>query len=634
MFKFNIKKNEEKAIEPDVGLLSRIQHQGGVYALEDDFAALRTGTGYQSCVEIYDFANIIDDYWLHPLCSIDGLTIIDIHTENKEDVRRNLNSTLKEQNSRINTSRKIIEGMDAASAMGDMSDLYDELQNQDKILKSVTIRIYIAAPTEAELQEKEKDIIKSLGEFKGAVMLNEQMDAERAMYISYSSQQKKISSRPGQPILDDQLAKGNPFHFSHLSDPYGWYMGTTPSGGSVIWNPFTKTAKRLYYNILIVGQMGSGKSTILKKIEENLYALGHYIRKFDITGEAIEMALENGGRVINLDGTDGCINMFHVYQTDENEGTSWINHISKLNATYRILSNTKDEKEIEQFEIEAKRMYQIFKIQLDEGRITGKRAEDYPTISSFVTYLTERINEVKENIDITRTHIVEENLLVRLDNIKTTFERVRENYGNILDGPTTLENLTDTQYVVYNMRNIADIEGNVRDAVLYNALHLTWNGAVKNGMVMKKRWEEGQIGLENITYTMITIDELHKLTLINTENPVVVNELTKMAREMRKYFCGMALATQRIADGKDHTDGKQSMSALFSFCNYKFIGNQETSDMNFIKDVFKESLTDAEYETIPTLGLGQFILSIRGDHNLRLDVYITDEEKARYRGGV
>ena len=42
--------------------------------------------------------------------------------------------------------------------------------------------------------------------------------------------------------------------------------------------------KRLYYNLFLAGDMGSGKSTILKKILRDNAAKGHYIRGFDKSG--------------------------------------------------------------------------------------------------------------------------------------------------------------------------------------------------------------------------------------------------------------------------------------------------------------------------------------------------------------
>ena len=61
--------------------------------------------------------------------------------------------------------------------------------------------------------------------------------------------------------------------------------------------------------------MGSGKSTILKKILRDNAAKGHYIRGFDKSGEFFNIVKEYGGISIPLDGQRGVINIFPSLST-------------------------------------------------------------------------------------------------------------------------------------------------------------------------------------------------------------------------------------------------------------------------------------------------------------------------------
>ena len=80
-----------------------------------------------------------------------------------------------------------------------------------------------------------------------------------AFYVSVISRAaKEFFSTYGQPLVSNALASGDPFHFSSLEDPTGNLLGKTPCGGNVIFDEFTKTKTRLYYNELVIGTMGSG----------------------------------------------------------------------------------------------------------------------------------------------------------------------------------------------------------------------------------------------------------------------------------------------------------------------------------------------------------------------------------------
>lgn len=50
------------------------------------------------------------------------------------------------------------------------------------------------------------------------------------------------------------------------------------TNGSVIYDPFKFDDVRTFFNILVLGKMGMGKSTLLKMIEEDQFARGNFIR--------------------------------------------------------------------------------------------------------------------------------------------------------------------------------------------------------------------------------------------------------------------------------------------------------------------------------------------------------------------
>ena len=57
----------------DPYLLEKIQPQGGITFR--DPAMSETGTGYETCLHIYDYPNSLDDYWMAKICNIKNSAI-------------------------------------------------------------------------------------------------------------------------------------------------------------------------------------------------------------------------------------------------------------------------------------------------------------------------------------------------------------------------------------------------------------------------------------------------------------------------------------------------------------------------------------------------------------------------------
>ena len=631
------KKIEEKIkYEPD--LLEYIQPQGGI-KFSIDYA--RTGTGYETCIQIYQFPTYIYSHWLSDICYFEGaITTIDIHTENEEDALQNISKSMKEYRGRSGSEKNDTGVSDAVNAYSDLSRLYESVKRMSHTLKSVIVRIYFSAKTKAELEKRQAEILNKLDEYKGSIMLNEQKYEYQAMFLPYKKQQELPNARLGIPILDEAIAAGDPFHFASLSDPNGLYLGSTSCGGSVMFNPFFKSSVRTYYNTLILGNMGSGKSTLLKKLSYHSFLLGDYVRLFDVVGELRYMADVCGWTTINLDGTDGIYNMFQILKVDEDEGICWSRHTAKLALIYEILSQEHNPQEIISFNKCVKNMYNRIGILPDEikydDKITGYSPEEYPTMSDFISHIELEMEEIMRKKPDTKA---EEKLLVdevvRLSNIKRVFVDVRDNYGKMLDGHTSIDNIMDTQGVVFNIKNIASLPAHIANTILYETLSMCWDNCTRNGLIMKQLYEEGKIGIDEVVHFLITFDEAHKI--MNTRFPVALQQLTDMQREMRKVFGGLCLATQSISEcipEGSSEDSVRLIKDLFSFSNYKFIGKQDESLKQTLKNAFGSALNDNEYNRIPVLGQGNFILSIQGDRNIEFKVYASDDELNMFRGGA
>ena len=51
----------------------------------------RTGTGYESCLHIWEFPGSLNDYWFTNVCAQEnGIVTISVHTDDQAEIKKNL----------------------------------------------------------------------------------------------------------------------------------------------------------------------------------------------------------------------------------------------------------------------------------------------------------------------------------------------------------------------------------------------------------------------------------------------------------------------------------------------------------------------------------------------------------------
>lgn len=620
----------------DPYLLHYIQPSGGIMFLPD---MVRTGNGYQACLTIYDFPATVDTHWMSLITGQPGsIVVIDVATEDQDEVKRNLNRSFREQRIRQRTEREDGDVMNAEDRYEELASLRNAVSRLGEIVKLVTVRVFLHDASRDGLEKKIGPVKKALeaSEFSSAVFLNEQKEEWMSILASYHTQQKWINHRLGQPLTSAAVAEGNPFHFSYLSDPNGTYLGQTGSGGSVIFSPFTKTVNRLSYNGLIYGIMGSGKSTLLKKLASVGYALDDFVRVFDPSGEWMQVAGEYGAAVIDLTDKNGMLNQFEIWKTDESEAVSYMRHISKMTTLFRIYAEADPDSEtISSFERALRELYVSCGIVRPDGhieKVTGLPPERYPTMSDWVEHLSRMIKDWQVSEDA--AHMELDRLeLVRLDRIRNIYIRLISNYGHLFDGHSTVGNVMDHPFVVFNVRSVLKLNPSICNAVLFNALMLCWDNCTSKGMVMKRMYEEKKIAEHQIVHMLVLMDEWWHL--INTDNAECLMLMTEMMREMRKYFGGLILASQSVSDNVRTvgTATGKMIKDLLALSTYKFIGLQDSSVLPDIRYAFEGVFTDMELTRIPKLGMGEFILSISNVQTVEFKVFVNEDELELFSGG-
>lgn len=626
----------------DPSLLEKIQPAGGITFR--DIKYVTTGSGYDGCIHVYQFPEEIDTFWLAKVCNINGtVAVVDISTDNMAEVKKNLNKSMKEQVGRKRDAKDFEELYDAEKRLGEMKRMFDEISSYNEIVKLIHIRIYVADRSFEALERRIKNIMDKLETDSGwltTIYLNETKNEWMSMYRPYKRQKQELFFPYGQSMTATGLAHGNPFHFSMLYDPTGTFLGKTPCGGNVLFDLFTKTQTRLYYNFLAIGEMGSGKSTLLKKQFLHNAIKGNYVRTFDISGEFSELTKTLGGKTINLDGSHGILNPLEILRAGDDERISFIRHISKVSTFYKFLVGGEvDSEEIVELEECLRELYKKFGFDNetvdDNKQFTGLPASSYPTFSDFLEYLTENIKEMQnKEYNAMEQKIVGKTLLLR-DKIRKVIRNIVKTYGNLFDGHTTIENISDEQIITYNLSTIKELKPEVFDASIINMISLCWDNCVTNGKLMLKRLDEGSIKMWDVVRTLILIDESHRW--LNAKKLQALDLISIYLREARKYFGGIGLASQRAADYApegSQSEGINKLKDMFELTQYKFIFRQSSNAKKLLYSIFEGELTGNQINNIPKMGVGKCIMCISGDRNIEFKVHLTKEEEKIFQGGV
>lgn len=625
-------------------LLETIQPQGGISFQDERY--IKTGDGYEACIQVYQYPKNVNMFWLSTLMNIgNAITTVDIKTENLTEVKKNINKSIIEQTVRYNSAKTTSEERDAQTRYQELVALYDEISRMGEVVKSVTARIFLSAPTIEQLDKNVQGILNYLegSEYKGAVFLNESRNEWLSVFRSASKQKETEYYRDGQPVLSKTLAGGNPFHYTSLIDPYGTYLGyTTAKGasGKVLFDLFRITDTRLSYSGLIFGKKGAGKSTLLKKTMQDRILRGDFVRGFDKSGEWTHLVESNGGKIIYLDGSSGVLNMFEIFKTDESENLSYAMHISKLSIIYKFLVPDADQFEIFEFERMARKLYEKFnlvpKTDANENvQVTGLPPTAYPTCSDMLHLIRKESSGLISHNSTDNEKSAAMHMLDRLEHIELVMENLVTNFGHIFDGHTSIDNIFNTQLVFFNIKNLANMKNEIFSAQLYSALSLCWNNVLQIGGNMKQLWEDGKIDWQDITRFIIFIDEAHRI--INTNQLAAAEQLLQMEREFRKYLTGVLYASQSVRDYVPEGSDQASINViktLFELAQYKFIMKQDSNSLSALTAIFQNQLSETELSHIPRLKKGECILSISGDENVEFKIDVSEQELAVFHGGA
>ena len=463
------------------------------------------------------------------------------------------------------------------------------------------------------------------------------------MFLPITAQRQLRSHREGLPLSGQVMGLGFAHNQTSLADPYGSYFGYTPTGGTVYWDMFRVTQQRTYYNTFLSGDLGSGKSTSIKKMLWERAIRGDMVRVFDRSGEFADLVHRFRGTVINLDGSQGMINMFQVYPTAVDEKTADVDvtasyraHIGNLSIKYRLVDSDADARTASVFGTLCDQYYKSNGY-LDKGAapITSLASEDYPTLSDIVAYIEERRREEPDD-----------QMAKYYNTILLTLRRLATMYGQLFDGHSSLPPLQDVQLVSYQLDTIDQMEEGIQNLAIYNAIMDSYNNCMAVGRREKKAYDHREKSLDDVQHWLIIVDECH--TILNTDKAFAADFFVKLMSEDRKMFGAIVLATQRLermfpngsnVSDRDMVKAVNSLNQIYSLCQYKVLLKHDISTIQTAKNpgilrrLFGGIMTEQDFATIPNFDKGECYL-LTGPSKLHMQFQVTDDELRVFAGGA
>lgn len=640
--------NHFKNSDFDLDFISKIQPIGNIIFKEN---YIKKGDGFETCIEIYDYPETVRNFWLRTITNsnVENLIVtIDISTMDNEIVDKVLEENLKENRYRKNNERNITDRLKSNTDYQKSILLHDKLYSNSINIKLVKIRIFLF---DKSLKNLESEVVKLLNylnskSFKASIFLNELEYEYKSIYHPFKYQANCFyNKRNGKEITSETLGAGLDYNFSYLHDESGLIYGTTKGGGYVIFNPFLKNEQRKSYNGILMGKMGSGKSTFLKKLALNNYILGTKIRCFDASGEFKYLVKKSNGKMINLNNPNNIINPLQIYKCSlnnssddeeieenlENETENEIrnkyyqNHLSKFQIFFRYLSPNLDETYFDELSILLDDFYKkinFYKITNGEKifiNITELNSNEYPILSDFLTYINTIYNDETDNLRKERLNVLE----LKLKTIVNV-------YGMLFNGYSTID-IQEENLVVFNIKELATLPNNIFSAVIFNILNILWQEMINNVDISKYGNNIKDVKLNNY---LVIIDEAHRILNDELDNKTI-KFFIDFEREARKYLGSIWLSYHTIDDAVKNDNVKKEINKIFNLSQYKVIFEQDIQLKEKLMSVFKDSITETEIDKISRFQIGECLLSLNTDNNIifKVSLGLENERELIATGG-
>ncbi|WP_099044436.1 type IV secretion system protein VirB4 [Leuconostoc citreum] len=646
----NAKRSAWKAQGYNLDFIEEVQNPSGMTFHTNYFD---DGMTASAIIDVYDFPKTAQSAgWFKELINHKN-TIVDIKigTNSKFEVQKALESATNAYSSKANSD--LTSQGDALEARKDSQitlDDLDDARNGREIYKRVYVRLLVSDVSPEELRRRVKEIQQQLSNYRMKVYPSEQLTHFQQFFKPAMAIENDTIRDKGFPMKAYALAGSYAFNQTFIAHPRGTYLGLTTQRGEVMYDPsYNDHRTQLTAYNLIVGGERSGKSAFAKKNLPSLLARGDKAWVFDKSNEWRDLINYYFGVTLTLDGSQNIINLLQVFGTvldaDGNIDViaSFNQHRTKVITYYATLNPQADKKELEMlgnyitdFYIERRMWSPSPKDNPQDLRVINLRNEDYPIMEDFETFL-ETQNMMTRNMT--------QPAVERLDNILSTIRSLIQNHGDMVNGITTMPDLSDEKLVRFDTSGLSRLESDLYNAQYFTILSLMESYITINGTVQRQRIKNGEISNQSDTYHKKypqyfwwVQDEADDI--FNAKHALGITFGDNLMAQHGKDFFGMIAIFPGLKNvvptgQAQDNDASRAASSFFGRFPKQIIGRLSKADTVRLRSVVSENnITDGQLAALQNISQGDFLMNLIGKQATFMHVDLSQEEINLFGGGL
>lgn len=470
----------------------------------------------------------------------------------------------------------------------DADQMIDDLDFKNAPIGHVTI---LAMPF-SDCEDKLEDVCRSVcNRFsKKRIRLKPMGNLQKDAY-------KHISPYyPPQPLVEDVVKRifpletlmgGFPMIVSLYRDDHGSYFARTMDGGVMSLNLLYRGRDRTNGNMVVTGETGQGKSTVIKHLTETQYMVGVKIMIIDPEREFRDLCRNLKGTWLDVGGGSAKVNPLQIrpvpidddeedennrlYRADEN---AMALHIHTLDVFFKLYLPGLNDLQRALLKKALVETYNLKGITWDTD-ILQLRAEDFPLISELQVHLQEQAEEDPRCGDLA---------LLLYDMAEGADSFLWNGYTNV-----DLSN----DLIVMDTNLLVSSSEEVRRAQYFNTLTMCWQ-------VMAQ---------DRTTPVLLVCDEAH--ILFDPAIPQTSMYMRNFAKRARKYEGALWVVTHSLVDLLSE-QVRISGQAILDSSAYKLFFGTDGKNLEDTANLFH--LTEAEKNLLLSKHRGHALLQLGQQH--------------------
>lgn len=580
------------------------------------YTNLGENTGKIYCIS--KFPSNADYGWLAPICSLEGtMTVIEYRYTSPDRMQAVMDKRIKEFRGSIDAAKEETERQKIKKGIDDLTEMINRIAVKNEPVGYVNVLLFPQAPNSNTLEARIKRISTVVSTQECSLRnLKYRQDKAYRVISPYGIPDVDNVSNIGERNMPlSTFLGGFPMADSGLMDKDGCYLGKSKNNRTVIVNQWLRGKDRINSNWFFTGVPGVGKSTAVKTILTNEYALGTKIIIFDPQREYIDLAYHRyiNGEVVNgSGGKNGRINPLHVRKTakveeqdllaDENtddyffydieNGTSDLAlYIQQLRVFFMLYFGK------ENFTSDISAVLEENLIELYEKKgitwntdINALKPEDFPIIKELYDLVEGKAK------DFAKEDMYKQNTYEKLKSLLYSAAKGADSF--LWNGATTLNPHAD--FVVVDCFQLLDLDEKVKRAQFYNLTMWGW------GRLCEDRQEK----------VVLAVDEGY--LFVDPEYPDLMKFFRNISKQDRKFEGSLMFITHAVVDILDESVKRYGQALLDNAC-YKFIMGTDGKNLKETKELL--NLNSREETILATKNRGQGIFFCGGMRiDLRIDV--------------